>query len=607
MTRYWKSYLATRKNQLRALKNIPHLGALLWRAGSGLLVAELVARLLTGLLPLAALWIGKMIIDLVVHSIRHPGSGHPMLWYLLAAEFAVGAVGAVLARAIEYWDGRIADAFTKHSGLQIMKHAASLDLECFEDPEFYDRLERARCQTTDRVGILRPLGDTFQQFITLISLSVGVMVFSPIMLLVLIVAVVPAFLGEGYFASMSYALAYSLVPLRREMDYLRDLGTKKESAKELKLFRLGDFLHDRFSQINDEVIMRNRNLAKRRTLSGAIFAAVGSLGYYGVYAVLLFRAINGSITIGELTFVAGALAGFSRQLQSVFLNFADIAHQALFLTDYFALFTVQPKIRNAPDAIPAPRAIHDGFEFRNVSFAYPGSRRLILDNVNLRIGAGERIAVIGENGQGKTTLVKLIPRLYEPTSGQILLDGVDLREYDMDSLRSKIGVIFQDFIHYDMTARENITLGRIDRAGDDELLDRAVYKSGASRIIDRLPHGYDQMLGKRFEDGVDLSGGEWQKVALARAYLRDAEILILDEPTAALDAMAEYEVFNRFAELTTGKIAVLISHRLSTVKMADRIVVLKDGKIHEEGTHHELIASGGGYANMFKLQAASYQ
>ncbi len=607
MTRYWKTYLATRKNQLLALKNIPRLGALLWQAGRGLLLAEIVSRLLTGVLPLAGLWIGKMIVDLVVHAVQHPGQGLTRLWYLLAAEFAVGSIGAVLGRAIEYWDGRIADSFTKHSGLLIMKHASSLDLECFENSNFYDQLERARCQTTDRVGILRPLGETFQQVVTLISLSIGVMLFSPLMLIVLVAAVVPAFVGEGYFATLSYALAYSLAPLRREMDYLRDLGTKKESAKELKLFRLADFLQERFSHINDEVITRNRNLAKDRTVSGAVFAAIGSLGYYGVYAVLLYRTIRGAMTIGELVFVSSALAACSRQLQAVFLNFADIAHQALFLTDFFGLFEVAPKICNAENPIPAPRAIRDGFEFRNVSFAYPGASRFILKDVNLRIGTGERIAVVGENGQGKTTLVKLIPRLYEPTSGKILLDGIDLREYDIDSLRRKIGVIFQDFMHYDMTARENITLGRIECARDEDRLDEAVYKSGAAKIIEKLPHGYDQMLGKRFEDGVDLSGGEWQKVALARAYLRNADVLILDEPTAALDALAEFEVFKRFAELTTDKIAVLISHRLSTVRMADRIVVLKNGKIHEEGTHNQLLANGGGYASMFKLQAASYQ
>lgn len=605
--RYWNTYLATRKNQLRALKNIPHLGALLWDAGSGLLIAELVCRVLIGLLPIAGLWVGKLIIDSVVSAIRHPGSDSSLLWFLLALEFAIGALAAMLGRAIEYWDGRVADQFVKHCGLLVMKHASTLDLQSFEDPTFYDQLERARCQSTDRIGILKALGEALQQAITLLSLAVGVMLFSPLMFALIILAVVPAFLSESYFASLTYSLAYSQVPLRREMDYLRDLGTKKESAKELKLFKLGDFLYERFSQINDELIGRNRNLAKRRMRSGALFLVLGSLGYYGVYAALLFRTIHGGLTLGELTFLAGALAGCSRQVQAVFSSFTDIAHQALFLTDLFALFAVQPKIRNAVNAIPAPRAIRDGFEFRKVSFAYPGSDRLILKDVNLRIGTGERIAVVGENGQGKSTLVKLIPRLYEPTSGKVLLDGIDLREYDIDSLRREIGVIFQDFVHYDMTARENITLGRIECARDQFRLHEAARKSGAHKIIDSFPHGFDQMLGKRFEDGTDLSGGEWQKFALARAYLRDAEILILDEPTAALDALAEYEVFSRFAELTKGKIAILISHRLSTVRMADRIVVLKDGEIHEEGTHHQLIANGGRYASMFELQAASYR
>ena len=605
--RHWNTYLATRKNQLRALKNIPHLGALLWDAARGLLIAELVCRVLIGLLPIAGLWVGKLIIDSVVSAIRHPGSDSSLLWFLLALEFAIGALAALLGRAIEYWDGRVADQFVKHCGLLVMKHASTLDLQSFEDPTFYDQLERARCQSTDRIGILKALGEALQQAITLLSLSVGVMLFSPLMFALIILAVVPAFLSESYFASLTYSLAYSQVPLRREMDYLRDLGTKKESAKELKLFKLGDFLYERVSQINDELIGRNRSLAKRRMRSGALFLVLGSLGYYGVYAALLFRTIHGGLTLGELTFLAGALAGCSRQVQAVFSSFTDIAHQALFLTDLFGLFAVQPKIRNAVNAIPAPRAIRDGFEFRKVSFAYPGSDRLILKDVNLRIGTGERVAVVGENGQGKSTLVKLIPRLYEPTSGKVLLDGIDLREYDIDSLRREIGVIFQDFVHYDMTARENITLGRIECARDQFRLHEAARKSGAGKIIDSFPHGFDQMLGKRFEDGTDLSGGEWQKFALARAYLRDAGILILDEPTAALDALAEYEVFNRFAELTKGKIAILISHRLSTVRMADRIVVLKDGEIYEEGTHHQLIANGGRYASMFELQAASYR
>jgi len=336
-------------------------------------------------------------------------------------------------------------------------------------------------------------------------------------------------------------------------------------------------------------------------------AVVGSLGYYGAYAFLVFRTLRGALTIGDLTFLAGALAGCSSQIQSVFSTFTGIADQALFLSDLLEFFSVKPKISNAALALPAPRPIREGFEFRGVCFAYPETSRLVLDRLDLRIEAGERIALVGENGQGKTTLVKLIARLYEPTCGRIFLDGVDLREYDIHDLHQQIGVIFQDFMRYDLAARENIAVGRIEYGGDDHRLIAAARKSGAHEMIERFSDGLDQMLGRRFEDGVDLSGGEWQKFALARAYLRDAEILILDEPTAALDAMAEYEVFSRFAELTEGKIAILISHRFSTVRMADRNIVLQGGAIHEQRTHSRLMAHGGRYASLFELQAASYR
>jgi ATP-binding cassette subfamily B protein len=268
---------------------------------------------------------------------------------------------------------------------------------------------------------------------------------------------------------------------------------------------------------------------------------------------------------------------------------------------------MQPQIRSKPNALPAPRPIRHGFEFRNVSFSYPGSPRLILDGLNFHLRPGERVALIGENGQGKTTIVKLMTRLYDPVDGQILLDGIDLREYQLEDLYREIGVIFQDFMRYEMTARENIAVGRIEEANNLPLLHTAAKKSMADEVIGRLPREYDQMLGRRFDGGVDLSGGEWQKVALARAYLRDAQVLILDEPTAALDARSEYEVFQRFAELTMGKMALFISHRFSTVRMADRIVVLENGNIAEDGNHDELTHLGGRYAEMFELQAASYR
>jgi ATP-binding cassette, subfamily B, bacterial len=603
----WHSLRKPWRDRLAALKNLPPVLALLWRSGPVLVAAAVGFRVLVALLPLAALWIGKLIIDLVVDAARHPGPPPPRIWWLLAAEFAIAAAGSVLSRAIDYYDGRLGDRFSREVSLRVMRHAATLDLESFEDPAFYDTLERARVQANDRIGMLNALGRLLQQFVTLLSLSAGILAFSPLLFALMVAAVVPAFLGESHFAFLAYALAYSLTPLRRELDYLRDLGTKKESAKELKIFALGDYLRGRFAEVNDEVVARNQRLAARRLRVGALLAIAGSVGYYSAYALLVLRTLRGAITVGELTFLAGALAGSSSQIQMVFSTFAGIADQALFLTDLLQFFAVKPKIRSQANAIPAPRPIRDGFEFREVSFAYPGSERLVLDGLNLRIHARERIAIVGENGQGKTTLVKLMSRLYEPVAGRILLDGADLREYDLDDLHRQIGVIFQDFTRYDLTARDNIAAGRIgDRNRDARLLE-AMRSTGGSSLLERLPHGLDQMLGRRFEDGVDLSGGEWQKIALARGYLRDAQILIFDEPTAALDAKAEYEVFQSFTEMTRDKMAILISHRFSTVRMVDRIMVLEHGSIREEGSHEQLMMQGGSYASMFTLQASRYR
>ena len=606
-----KSHLAVQLNawrdRLAALGNIPPVLKLVWQSGRALTTAAILLRVATALVPVAMLWVSKLIIDVVVASVKSPGPFPQHLLYLLAAEFALAGLGTVLGRLIDYCDARLADQFSREVSLRIMAHAARLDLASFEDPAFYDKLERARVQATDRIGMLNAMGRLIQQGITLVSLSAAVIMFSPLLFVLLVACVVPAFIGESHFAFLGYSLAHSLTPARRELDYLRVLGTSKESAKEMKMFGLAPHLRDRFTAITDDLIERNTRLARRRLRGGSLLALVSSAGYYAAYAWIVIRAVQGHLTVGELTFLAGAVAGSSSHIQMIFSTFSSIADQALFLTDLLEFFAVKPHIGSRPDALPAPRPIRAGFEFRNVSFHYPGSNRLVLHDLNIRLEPGERVALVGENGQGKTTFVKLLSRLYDPASGAILLDGVDLREYRLEELQREIGVIFQDFMRYDMTARENIGVGRIEAAAIESLLREAAGKSGACDVIRRLPNGYGQMLGRRFEGGVDLSGGEWQKFALARAYMRDAQLLILDEPTAALDARAEYEVFRRFAELTEGRMAILISHRFSTVRMCNRIVVLEGGVIREQGTHQELLATGGRYATLFELQASNYR
>jgi ATP-binding cassette subfamily B protein len=406
---------------------------------------------------------------------------------------------------------------------------------------------------------------------------------------------------------MGYSLNFRQTPAKREMDYLRILGGSKESAKELKLFGLASFLVGRYSKLSYELHQQTVGLAKRRLLVGTLLTMLGTMGYYASYAFVIYQTVFGALSIGTLVFMTGAIAGASTNIQAVFATFSTIADQALFVTDLLEFFGMRPKVFSRPNALPAPRPIREGFEFRDVSFAYPGISRLVLSGVSFRLARGERLALVGENGQGKTTIVKLLTRLYDPTSGQIFLDGVDLREYALEDLWKEIGVIFQDFMRYDMSAAENIAIGRIEDRDNIFRLRSAAQKSLAEQVIRKLPKGYEQILGRRFEGGLDLSGGEWQKMALARAYLRDAQLLILDEPTAALDAKSEHEVFQRFAELTQGKMALLISHRFSTVKMADRILVLENGRIAEQGPHDQLLLSGGRYAEMFELQAASYR
>ena len=593
--------------RLNALRDVPAIVAIVWDSGPWVVSCSLVLRVLTALSPLALLTVARIILDSVVAYIAKGGQLRPHFWWWVALEFAIAAVTTLLTRATDFADTLLADRYVKYISVRMMKQASSLDLATYEDPGFHDKLERARVQATDRLLLIQQLGRLLQQIIATRALAVGIFVFMPWLLVLLLLCVVPAFLGESHFAFLGYSLAFRQTPVKREMDYLRYLAVSKEGAKELKVFGLHSYLTDRFSKLADRIFSENVGLARRRFLASSFLTLLSTAGYYGAYIYVVAETLRGRISVGTLQFLAGSIAAASLNLQSIFSAFSGIADQSLFLSDLLSFLGLQPTIRSKPNGLPCPRPMRWGIEFRNVSFAYPGTQRLVLRDLNLTLRQGERIALIGENGEGKTTIVKLLTRLYDPTEGAIYLDGVDLREYDLDDYTSQVAVIFQDFMRYDMTARENIAIGRVaERQNLDEVV-AAARKSKADDVVRKLEAGYEQMLGRRFDGGVDLSGGEWQKVALARAYLRDAQILILDEPTASLDAKSEQQVFRQFAELTQNKLSLLISHRFSTVRMADRIVVLENGRIAEEGHHDQLMARDGRYAQMFDMQASNYR
>jgi ATP-binding cassette subfamily B protein len=590
-----------------SLRNVRPLFALVWETSPPLVVATIILRAIRALLPLASLWVPKLIIDAVIAFVTHKTGNLAHIWKLVGIELGLAVLSDILGRVNTLCDSLLGDRFTDLVSVRLMRHATELDLAAFEDPVFYDKLERARRQTNGRLTLLSSLLNMGQDTLTLVSLSAGLIVFSPWLMVLLIAAVIPAFLGETHFTKLSYSVHFRWTPQRRLLDYLRYLGASSQSAKEVKIFGLGRHLAERYHEVSDGIYKENKKIAIKRATVGSALNVVSTGGYYGAYVVVLVRTLAGGISIGTFTFLTSAFARSRGYIERILSGFNDISEQAIFLQDLFEFFQMEPSIRSFPTAIPAPRPIRQGFEFRNVNFSYAGSERLVVQNINFRLYPGEKVALIGENGAGKTTLVKLLARLYDPTAGQVLLDGRDLREYDVEDLRREIGVIFQDYMRYDMLIRENIGFGNIDSLNDHPRMETAARKSLAKSLISRFPDGYEQMVGRRFEGGVDLSGGEWQKLALARAYMRDAQLLILDEPTATLDARAEYEVFQRFSELTYGRMAILISHRFSTVRMADRILVLAGGEIKEQGTHEQLLALGGRYAELFELQAAGYR
>ncbi|MEL6672506.1 MAG: ABC transporter ATP-binding protein [Bacteroidota bacterium] len=594
------------RDSFKALKHLPPFLKMIWETHPRMAGMNIFLRLLKAGIPVSTLYVGKLIIDEVLRLSQIEGGDFQYLWTLVAIELGLALLSSLLNRGIGLLDALIGDLFSNQTSEKLIGKAASLDLPQFEDAKFYDKLERARRQTVSRTMLMSQILSQGQDIITVTFLAIGLIAFNPWLIILLVLAVIPSFLSELHFNQRSYSLSYSRTPERRELDYLRYIGASDNTAKEIKIFGLAQFIKNRFRILAHDYYLANRLLAIKRAFWGFLFNGLGEVAYYAAYVVIILQTISGQISLGDLTFLSGSFGRLRGLLQGILSRFSAIAQTALYLQDLFDFLELKPRI-NSPEApLPFPQPIQEGFTFEQVSFKYPGSDIYAIKNLSFHLRAGEKLALVGENGAGKTTLVKLLARLYDPDEGRILLDGKDIKSYDLHALRQAIGVIFQDFVRFSFTASNNIAVGQIEAREDRPRISHAADQSLATSVIEKLEGGYEQMLGRRFEGGVDLSGGQWQKIALARAYMRESQLVILDEPTAALDARAEFEVFERFSDLTRGKMAVLISHRFSTVRMADRILVLKNGEKVEIGSHEELLAHNGLYAELFRLQARGY-
>ena len=584
---------------------------LVWQAHPPSALAMLGCTLIGAFLPVGQAWVGKLIVDGVVNGINaHSGAEAGLRTVLpyLAAEFVLLVGQSANGQARTLAEHVLHAQINLSINTRIIRKAIELDLSHFENADYYDKLENARREADYRsLQIVNGGFYLIQNSVTLLSYAALLVRFSPLLALILFVATIPAFIAQSRLAELNFRVLTWRAPESRKLSYLEYLLTDYNSVKEIKLFGLGEPLLGRYANLFWKFVSEDRALAQKRSLASLGWGMLATLTYYGSYAWIVWRAVGGVITLGDMTLYLGIFRNSQNLFESIFYGLSDLYENGLFMSNLFAFLELKPQMVIASQPLPVPDEIQRGVEFRHVSFKYDGHEEYALRDVNLCIHPCEKIALVGPNGAGKTTLIKLLTRLYDPTEGQVLLDGVDLREYDLNDLRQQIGVIFQDFVHYYLSAAENVGFGQIEAVEDRPRIIRSAEKSGAHSVITGLPQGYETTLGRWFSKGRDLSGGEWQKIALGRAFMRDCQVLVLDEPTAALDAENEMRVFQQFRELTSDKMAVLISHRFSTVRMADRIFVIEQGHITEQGTHQELLAQGGTYARLFTLQAESYR
>jgi len=595
----------------RAAANIPAAFHLAWDAHRGATALMTLLTLGGALIPASQAWVGKLIIDSVVASINGQVAAQTGLRAVLpylTIEFLLILAQSGIAQARSLAEHVLHARLNYSLNTRLIRKALSLDLTHFENADFYDKLQNARREADWRA--LQIMNNGFyivQNIITLISFGAILLTFNIWLTLILFGATIPAFITQSKYAQLNFRLLSWRAPEARRMNYLEYLLTVDSSVKEVRLFGLGEPLLGRYADLFWKFMREDQALAQKRSLASFGWGLLATLSYYFAYAWIIFRTIGGEITLGSMTMYLSIFRSSQNVFQTLFFGLSDLYENALFMSNLFAFLELKPLMPVAAHPIALPARFERGVEFRNVSFKYPDREEYALRDVSLTIKPGEKIALVGANGAGKTTFVKLLTRLYDPSEGQVLIDGIDLREVDPQDLQKRIGVIFQDFVKYHLSARENVGFGQIDQLDNEPRIVDSATRAGADATIRALPQGYDTMLGKWFERGHDLSGGEWQKVALARAFMRDAEVLVLDEPTASLDALNEYAIFQRFRELTDNKIALIISHRFSTVRMADRIVVLDSGRVIETGTHAELLALGGEYAKLFTIQAEGYR
>ena len=589
---------------------MPRLIRLVWTAAPAALILNVVLTLISSLMPAAQIYVSKLIVDRVVGMVGDGAAIALMVQTLLplvGAGFGLLLLQAVLQQLGSYTTQVMSDRFLLYANTQLLQQASLLDLAHYESPEFHDALNRAQQSGSNYpMRVLQLLLQLLGQVTQLAGLLALLLRFNPLVFVLLLLSALPTFWVGVRFSQRRFWMTRRQTPSRRLADYFGNILTEPQFVKEVRLFNLGDYLVNQYHDIRAVFNQESQQLARRQSLAQVSLEIVSAVGFYGAYALVLWETIRGLVTIGDLTLYASTFQQAQSATANILGSMATLYEFNLYVSQYFEFLDLEPEVVNPPRPKPFPEPIKDGLILKDVYFTYPGSEKPTLKNINLTVAPQECIALVGLNGSGKTTLLKLLTRLYDIDRGLIAIDDIPLGAFDLGSLRRNIGVLFQDFARYALSAKDNIGFGDLGNREDDALVLQAAGDAGANAVIEDLDKGYDTVLGKMFTGGVDLSGGQWQKVGLARAFMSQAQVLILDEPTAAVDAIAEHDLFERFRRLTKGKMTFLVSHRFSTVRMADRIVVLEEGEVIEVGTHEALMANRGRYEEMFRLQAESY-